>query len=164
MLMPKSGGGKHNTLRIFGILLITASLFTCGPMQVIAQNNLTLTLTRNFGLGFGPIVQGIFTIHGNGPEEVQNITLYFNGEQVHFVVGNTVAWQFNTDDYPSGSTNITLVGIDDVGETYTASTSVMFLSAGMGTAIFGIVIVIVVVLVIAKYGPMLRKKKPSSAG
>jgi hypothetical protein len=132
-------------------------------MQVAAQNDLTFSLTRNFGIGLGGIIQGTFTIHGSGSEAVQNITIYFNGEQVHFANGNDVAWQFNTDSYPAGSTNITLLGVDNTGETYVVSTSVMFLSAAMGTAIFGIVIVIVVVLVIAKYGPMLQKRKSRPA-
>lgn len=157
--MSKWTRRDHNSVKILGILLITVGLIACGPMQAAAQNDLTLSLTRNFGLGFGSIIQGTFTLHGSGPEAVQNLTVYFNGEQVHFVTGNTIAWQFHTGDHPAGSTNITLFGIDDTGVTYTASTNVMFLSEVMGTAIFGIVVVIVAVLILVKYGPMLRKKK-----
>lgn len=149
-------------MRLLGILLITAGLCVCGPVQIAAQSNLTLSLTRNFGIGLGGIIQGTFTLHGSGPEAVQNLTVYFNGEQVHFATGNTIAWQFSTDDYPAGATNITLVGVDNAGETYVASTSVMFLSAALGATIFGIVIILVVVLVIAKYGPTIRKKRERS--
>ena len=163
ILMPKRTARNHSRMKILGILLIAAGLIAYAPMQVAAQDDLTLSLTRNIGIGLGGIIQGTFTLHGSGPEEVQNITVYFNGEQVHFANGNTLAWQFNTDDYPAGSTNITLLGVDNTGETYVASTSVMFLSAAMGTAIFGIVIVVVAVLIIVKYGPMLRKKKRSSS-
>jgi hypothetical protein len=149
-------------MRILAVLLITAGLFACGPVKVSAQNDLTLSLTRNLGIGLGGIIQGVFTLHGSGPETVQNLTVYFNGEQVHFATGNTIAWQFNTDDHPPGSTNITLFGVDNTGETYVAGTSVMFLSAALGAAIFGIVIILVAILAIAKYGPMIRKKRSSS--
>ncbi len=153
---------RQKGMKMFGILLVTAGLLACGPVHVLAQNNLTLSLFRNIGIGLGGIIQGTFTLHGSGPEAVQNLTVYFNGEQVHFVTGNTIAWQFNTDDYPAGATNITLFGVDNAGENYVTSTSVMFLSAALGAAIFGIVIILVVVLVIAKYGPMIRKKRERS--
>ena len=147
--------------RAFATLLITFVLISSGFALVAAQNTLTLTLDRNFGIGlpFGGIIQGTFTLHASGPDAVRNLTVYFNGGQVHFTTGNTLSWQFQTGDYPAGSTNITLLGIDDLGGTYHASMQVMFLSESMGALFFGVVMIVVVALVIVKYGPMLRKKQ-----
>ena len=109
-------GFRHKqNLAIAGFLLVSVGLFAGLPMMASGQGSLTLSLTRNLGIGFGSIIQGTFTLHGSGPGEVQNLTVYFNGEQVHFVTGNTIAWQFHTGDYTPGSTNITLFGVDDTG-------------------------------------------------
>ena len=145
------------------LLLITAALFVGIPMQVSGQGTLSLSVDRNVGIGFGNIIQGSFTIRGSGPAEVQNLTVFFNGEQVHFVTGNTITWQFNTGDYAPGSTNITLFGMDDSGGTYSASRDVFILSETIAIVVLGGVMVLVVVLVIAKYGPMLRKKRAGPA-
>ncbi len=123
----------------------------------------TLSVDRNLGIGFGNIIQGTFTLRGSGPAEVQNLTVYFNGEQVHFVAGNTIAWQFHTGDYAPGSTNITLFGLDDSGGTYSATRDVFILSEAISTVVIGIIMTLVVVLVIVRYGPILRKKKTGSS-
>ena len=148
---------KH---RYIGILLLVG-LISCLPMQVTAQEPLTLSLDRNIGMALGPLIQGTFTLRGSGPEAVQNLTVYFNGDEVHFVAGNTIAWQFNTADYPSGATNITLFGVDDVGVSYTASRQVTFLG-GAASNIFTIAVIsLVVIAVLCKYGSRIgdmRKK------
>ena len=155
---------RHNrhASAIAGFLLITVGLFAGMPMQATGQESLSLSLTRNIGIGLGNIIQGTFTLHGSGPAEVQNLTVYFNGEQVHFVTGNTINWLFHTGDYAAGSTNITLFGIDDSGGAYRATRDVFFLSETMGTVIFGGVMILVVILVVAKYGPKLRKGRTGS--
>ena len=150
---------KH---RHIGILLLVG-LFCCFPMQVAGQESLTLVLDRNVGMHIGSIVQGTFTLRGSGPESVQNLTVYFNGDEVHFVTGNTIAWQFNTADYPGGSMNITLFGVDDVGATYYATRQVTFIGGEASNLITIGVIALVAVLVLAKYGSRLmglRKAKP----
>lgn len=150
---------KH---RYIGILLLVG-LISCMPLQATAQGTLTLSLDRNVGMHIGSIVQGTFTLRGSGPEEVQNLTVYFNGDEVHFVTGNTIAWQFNTADYPGGSMNITLFGVDDVGGTYLATRQVTFIGGFVSNAITIGVIALVVILILAKYGSRLiglRKPKP----
>ena len=154
---------SKKTLAIAGFLLIAVGLFAGMPMHVSGQGSLTLSVDRNLGIGFGNIIQGTFTLRGSGPAEVQNLTVYFNGEQVHFVAGNTIAWQFHTGDYAPGSTNITLFGLDDSGGTYSATRDVFILSEAISTVVIGIIMTLVVVLVIVRYGPILRKKKTGSS-
>jgi hypothetical protein len=118
-----------------------------------------MSINRNVGIGLGGLIQGTFTLHGSGPEIVQNLTVYFNGDQVHFVTGNTITWQFDTANYASGSTNITLFGVDDVGVTYVASQQVTIIGGVTSNLLtFGIIAFVVIVL-LAKYGPMLMRKK-----
>ncbi len=83
-------------------ILLLVGLISCFPIQVAGQGSLTLVLDRNVGMALGSIIQGTFTLRGSGPESVQNLTVYFNGDEVHFVTGNSIAWQFNTADYPGG--------------------------------------------------------------
>jgi hypothetical protein len=143
---------------LLGVLLVT-SLNPVMHMHVAAQNTLSLSLDRNIGMALGGFIQGAFTLRGGGPADVQNLTVYFNGEQVNFVTGNIINWQFDTANYPSGSTNITLFGLDDAGATYLADTQVFFIGGMMSTLITAGIIALVAVLIIVRYGPMLRGKR-----
>jgi len=154
---------RRQNLAIVGFLLVSVCLFAGLPIKAVGQGSLNLSLTRNLGIGFGNIIQGAFTLHGSGPVDVQNLTVYFNGEQVHFATGNTISWQFHTGNYPPGSTNITLFGIDDLGGTYSATREVFILSEAMSTVVIGAILVIVVILVVVRYGPVLRKKRLGSS-
>ncbi len=148
--------------RYIGILLLVG-LISCFPLQVAGQGSLTLVLDRNVGMALGSIIQGTFTLRGSGPESVQNLTVYFNGDEVHFVTGNSIAWQFNTADYPGGSTNITLFGVDDVGARYHATSQVTFIGGVVSNLITIGIIALVAVLILVKYGSRLfglRKAKP----
>jgi hypothetical protein len=141
------------------IILTVVLLFFCLPLQVASQESLSMSIHRNVGMAFGNYIQGTFTLSGSGPEAVDNLTVYFNGEQVHFVIGNTITWLFNTGDYAQGSTNITLYGIDGTGTTYAVSQQWNFIGTEVGGIITIVIVVLVVVLVLAKYGPRLMKMR-----
>jgi len=128
------------------------------PMSVVGQGSLSLSIDRNVGMAFGGFIQGSYTLRGSGPEEIQNLTVYFNGDEVHFVTGNSIAWLFNTDDYPEGFTNITLLGVDVVGISYYASSQVTFIGGIVSNVITIGIIALVVVLIFAKYGPRLMSR------
>ena len=145
--------------RYIGVFLLVVGLVAMIPMNVAGQGTLTLSVDRNVGMAFGSFIQGSFTLRGNGPESVQNLTVYFNGEEVHFVTGNTIAWVFSTGNYPSGPTNITLFGVDDVGGTYSATRQVTFMGAGMVNIIVIVIGGLVVVSVLVKYGPRLARSR-----
>jgi len=141
-----------------GVMLVM-SLNPAMLTHVAAQNTLSLSLDRNIGIGIGGFIQGTFTLRGGGPAEVQNLTVYFNGEQVHFVTGNTINWQFDKANYPSGNTNITLLGLDDAGGTYLADAQVFFIGGLMSTLITVGIIALVAVLIVVRYGPMLKGRE-----
>jgi hypothetical protein len=152
---------RRGTLKYCGAVLLIVGFISVIPMNATAQGSLTLNINRNVGIALGSLIQGTFTLSGSGPEDVQNLTVYFNGEEVHFVTGNTISWQFNTGDYPGGATNITLRGVDSVGTMYTASRQMTFIGGIVGTLLPVVIIGFVVVLIIAKYGSRIanmRKK------
>ena len=60
--------------RYIGILLVFG-LVSSIPAQVAAQESLTMSINRNVGIGLGGLIQGTFTLHGSGPEIVQNLTV-----------------------------------------------------------------------------------------
>ena len=149
----------RHTLRDIGVFLLIVGFVTVIPMNAAGQGSLTLSINRNIGMALGPLIQGSFTLSGSGPENVQNLTVFFNGDEVHFATGNTISWQFNTGNYPSGATNITLFGIDDVGATYVATRNFTFIG-GVASNLFTIgIIAFVVIVILARYGPRFMKKK-----
>ncbi len=159
--MMSNPRNPRKILRIVCILVVTIGLVSALPMNVMGQDTLSFSLDRNVGMGFGSYISGTFSLHGTGPDTIQNITVYFNEVEVHFVTGNTFSWQFNTGNYEGGATNITLIGIDEFGTPSFASQMVVFMDETLNTIIYIGIFALVGVLCLAKYGPRimrLRKK------
>ncbi|MGY5858313.1 MAG: hypothetical protein RTU63_03010 [Candidatus Thorarchaeota archaeon] len=149
---------QKNT-RTLCIVFLAIGILSVLPIIISAQDTLTFSLTRNFGTGLGGSISGTFTLHGSGPDTIQNLTVYFNDVEVHFVTGNTISWQFDTANYEGGTTNITLIGITESGESLTFSQTVNFIGESPSTVITIGIIALVSVLVLIKYGPMLMSKR-----
>ena len=147
------------TRRVALTILIGITLSSLLPMNVFAQDTLSLSINRSFGMAFGNYISGSFALYGSGPDNIQNLTVYFNGDEVNFAAGNSISWQFNTADYPGGSTNITLMGFDNLGGIYFTSIHVVFIAEGVSTIITGAIIALVAVLVAAKYLPRLIRAR-----
>lgn len=155
--MMQNPHNPRKILRILCILFVTVSLVSTLPMNVIGQDTLTFSMNRNMGMGFGSYISGTFTLQGTGPDTIQNLTVYFNEVEVHFVTGNTIIWQFNTGNYESGSTNITLIGIDESGTSHFTSRMFVFIGGALNTLITIGILALVSVLCLAKYGSRLMR-------
>lgn len=148
----------HHNLKIsrtLSILILTIGILSLMPTTISAQDTLSFSVNRNVGIGFGSYISGTFTLHGSGPDTIQNLTVYFNDVEVHFVTGNSISWLFDTGNYVGGSTNITLIGIDDVGEMHSATHQVVFIGESLYSMVTIGVFALVAVLLLAKYGPRL---------
>ena len=144
-------------LQYFAIL-VSFSLLVA---PTTAQNTITIGLTRNFGIGIGGLIQGTFTLTASGSEDIQNLTVYFNSEEVYYSEGNSLSWQFITGDYPSGTTNITVIGLDNLGNEYTGNYNVTFLGPfETNLIIFGIFSLIVIILIVRFRSHLTKKQKP----
>jgi len=157
--MMKNHHNPRKILRIVCILFVTVGLVSTLPMNVIGQDTLSFSLDRNVGFGFVGYISGTFTLHGTGPDTIQNLTVYFNEVEVHFVTGNTISWQFHTGNYEGGATNITLMGIDESGTPHYASRMVVFIGEALNTMIYIGVFALVGVLCLAKYGSRLMRPR-----
>ena len=146
---------KYTSQRIAILsILIMFTIMAAAPRGASAVGTLEFSMSRDFGLGLGSTIEGLFTIHGSGPAEVIGISILFNGVEVHSVDSNTVDWQFNTNDYPSGETNITLYGWDADDGTYLAMVTRNFVPSEVSNlftiGIFSVVVVAVVLSIVAK--------------
>ena len=113
---------------------------------------LSLTIKKNMGYSsFGDEIQGDFTITGSGPENIQNLTLFFNGTQVAFESSNQLTFRFDTEDYPLGLMNITLKGEESEGAVYTKSIFREFVSPTMVGTWIGIISGLLVLLSLGVY-------------
>ena len=148
---------QQKTLRLICILFVSVALVSSLSLNVTGQDTLTFSINRNVGMAFGNYISGTYTLHGSGPTSIQNLTVYFNGEQVHFVTGNTIAWQFNTANYEGGATNVTLIGITDTGTSYDSTQTVVFIGESINAIIIIVIITLVAVLLLAKYGPRIMR-------
>lgn len=144
---------------ILGLLILVLGLVSGMAAHVAGQDTLTFTLDRTFGMALGNTLSGTFTLRGSGPDDIVSLTVYFNGEEVHSVTGNTISWQFNTGNYAPGSTNITLLGLDALGGTYQASRQVVILGEMTSNFIFIGIIAVVAVLAFVKYAPILKRRR-----
>ena len=146
---------QQKTLRIICILFVSMALVSSLSLNVTGQDTLTFSINRNVGMAFGNYISGTYTLTGSGPTSIQNLTVYFNGEQVHFATGNTISWLFDTANYEGGATNVTLVGITDTGTLYDSTQTVVFIGESINTLITIGIIALVAVLLLAKYGSRL---------
>ena len=157
MAMLQTQSNQRKSLRIICVLFVSVALVSSLSLNVTGQDTLTFSINRNVGMGFGTYISGTFTLHGSGPDTIQNLTVYFNDVEVHFVTGNTVSWQFNTANYEGGATNVTLVGITDTGTSYDSTQTVVFIGESLNAMIGIVIIALVSVLILAKYGPRIMK-------
>ena len=125
---------------------------------------LSLGIRKNVGTGFGDKIEGDFTITGSGPDNILNLTLFFNGTQVAFENDNELTFRFNTNDYSLGLTNITLVGEDNEGLIYNKSIFKEFISPEIGNWIIAIAIGIVIISVGIKLAFYLKNKRNEKQG
>ena len=111
---------KRVFLRMSAIGILFISLIT--PLSSSrAQETADIRLKRTFGMAFGDTIQGTFTIIGTGTDNIVNLTLQFDGAQVAFEDDNSLTYRFKTKDYPPGELNITLIGYDFVGSSYSST-------------------------------------------
>ena len=157
---------KHqHSLLIFTFIILFS--FNSVIINTNAQEEeiLTLRVSKNVGTGgIGNKIEGDFTITGTGPEYILNLTLIFNGTQVFFESDNELKFRFNTKDYPIGLMNITLVGKDNEGTTYTKTIFKDFISPEVGNWIMIISIGIVLISLGIKLVSYLKEKRNEKQG
>ena len=120
---------------------------------VNADGEVSFSMKRNFGIGIGSNIQGRFTIHCSSSDEIEivEMRLFFNGTKVASTTESIFSFLFNTDDYPFGSTNITLIGYTSEGIQYQVSQIYNYLSPTSRNLVFISILVFIVLMSFFKY-------------
>jgi hypothetical protein len=149
---------KKNYLRL-KITLIVITFF--GIIIFIpfytTQQQVDLNLKRTFGVAFGNYIQGTFTVVGSGSEDIDNLTLYFNGLEESFAEGNSISYKFKTKDYDPEELNITLIGYDSEGLKYSMSKIVKIMTPIVSILITLAIFILVIGAIAWKYGPRIKR-------
>ena len=92
-------------------------MITVNPVNAQGTGELSLRMTRNFGYSSGTgKIQGAFTLKATGPETLERVTFFIDGEPIGEVSQPPFHLRFNTDDYPLGLHRLHAVGDTTDGE------------------------------------------------
>ncbi len=153
---------KHFKKKLALSMFLIFGLFLLSPLSS-AQENVDLSLKRTFGMAFGSNIQGTFTVVGSGSENIVNLSLQFNDVEVAFSDSNSLSFRFKTKEFEPGELNITLVGHDSYGESFSETKQVKIMTPIVSITITVAIILVVVGAASYKYGPRVlkyfRKKK-----
>ena len=107
---------------ISGLLLATVLLLTSFGF-VFAQDGYTIHMNRDFGFGNGSQIRGTFSISLIGTEEnVSAVVFKIDDQELAKVSQPPFKFQFNTNNYPSGTHNLSAVVTLKDGSTVTTPT------------------------------------------
>ncbi len=114
------------------------SLFFCLLLFSFASaqgEQLQLKLSRDFGYsGFGSDIQGMFTMHVSGPQDLARVDFFIDSNQIGEDTQAPFSLQFNTDNYPLGLHQLSATGYTaSDAEYHSNSISVKFVPASEGT-------------------------------
>ncbi|GIK57046.1 MAG: hypothetical protein HND44_21250 [Chloroflexi bacterium] len=104
--------------------LVVWLLLELGVMvtAVAAQDTLRLSLSRDFGAGFGADIQGRFSMHVEGPEDLVRVLFFIDETQVAEQTTPPFRYQFNTGSYAPGVHVLRAAGVTADGRGLTSNT------------------------------------------
>ena len=141
---------KH---RVFVAVMSSLLLLVCAAPALAQQpeEELDISIRRDWGFGMGGTIQGRFTLRVDGPEDLVEVYYFLDGELMSAVTEDPFKLQFHTDDYPAGVHQIYAIGISSGGnEAQSQSLTLQFLSgedAGGSITRFIVPLVIVIVAI-----------------
>ena len=87
---------------------------------VVAQDNtptLTVSLRKDFGYSsFGDDIQGVFSIKARGPEDLNRVVFYIDGQVMGEVETAPFNLRFDTGNYPLGKHTLSAIGYTAAGQ------------------------------------------------
>jgi hypothetical protein len=104
-------------ITLFSILLII-SLASVFPVLAQSEDELVLTLNRDFGYaGFnGTDIQGTFSLKATGPEDLVKVIFYIDDKVIGEDGEAPFKIQFNTDSYGVGAHTLSATGMTSAGK------------------------------------------------
>ena len=131
------------------IVLLLGMLVGMGTAVAQTDNELDLGLSRDFGTGIGNNIQGTFSFHVSGPEDLASVSFYIDDQIVGEDSGPPFRLQFKTDNYPLGVHTLHATGLTQDGRELTSnSLSRNFISGSTaGRTTLYIVIPIIIIAI-----------------
>lgn len=102
--------------------LVVWVLLSVTVTAVAAQDALRLSLSRDFGAGFGAEIQGRFSMRVEGPDDLERVLFFIDETQVAEQTTPPFRYQFNTGNFPPGTHVMRAVGITADGRELTSNT------------------------------------------
>ena len=156
--------------RFLETVLVVLGMFALMVMSAMAQDEeLSISVSKQFGYNMGSQVQGTFRIRVRGPEDLTAVTFLLDGEPLGEATTAPFELSFKTDEHAPGWHEITAEGTTRSGQSLMSrALSFQFVSAetageGMVKLIVPILVLVVVVMVITGVFPMLSGRKKSAA-
>ncbi len=116
---------------------------------VAAQDALRLSLSRDFGAGFGAEIQGRFSMHVEGPDDLTRVLFFIDDTQVAEQTEPPFRYQFSTGNFPPGTHVLRAVGYTADGRELTSNTiTPIFISSSDANRRVALTIVPIIALVI----------------
>jgi hypothetical protein len=97
-------------------LIISLMLVWNSLVELQEEGQLQISLSRDWGYSSGTgKIQGTFSIRTSGPEDLNRVVFFLDGQTLGEVDEPPFTLRFNTDDYPTGLHQITAAGFTDAG-------------------------------------------------
>lgn len=102
--------------------LVVWLLLAVTVTAVAAQDGLQLSLSRDFGAGFGTEIQGRFSMRVAGPDDLVRVLFFIDETRVAEQMTPPFRYQFNTGNFPPGTHVMRAVGYTADGRELTSNT------------------------------------------
>ena len=97
-------------------LTLLLSLVLTIPALAQSENELKLSMSRDWGYGMGGDIQGLFGLSAKGPEDLQRVEFYLDETLLGEDAETPFRIQFQTDNYPVGIHTIYAIGYTSSGK------------------------------------------------
>lgn len=168
---------KSTYFRLFAGFLLALAVLLTGLSTAQAQDGYSVHLNRDFGFGNGSQIRGTFSISLVGDEkQVASVEFQIDGQKLATVSQAPFKQQFNTSSYPSAIHDLGAVVTLKNGSTITTETRrYQFVSAAEESAsmkgilvpllsvVFGLIVVMVVLQMLAARGKPVGGPPPGTA-
>lgn len=119
-----SHANNHPLKQISAVLILCSIMLGVLILPVYAQDEpvFTIRLSRDFGTAIGGRIQGTFSVRVNGPDNLERVVFYIDGEQIGEDTADPFRLNFNTDSFPPGVHSFTATGFTADGQELSSNT------------------------------------------
>lgn len=104
------------------LIVIIGLIFGAATAVAQTEDELTLSLSRDFGAGLANGIQGTFSYRVSGPDNLATVSFYMDDQLVGQDSEAPFRLQFKTDDYAVGVHTLYAIGVTQDGRELTSNT------------------------------------------